>query len=72
MRRTLLQPSPVAVAQFYSSGAESASTSTLQELSPKGKEPPRVSLLELIYRLTFQGFRNRMHELQVRLSLILV
>lgn len=72
MRGTLLQQSPVAVARFYSSGVESTPASTLQEMSPKGKEPPRVSLLELIYRLTFQGFRNRMHELQVRLRLIFI
>lgn len=71
MRGTLLQPS-VAVARFYSSEAESVPASTLQEMSPKGKEPPCVSLLELIYRLTFQGFRNRMHELQVRLSLTFI
>lgn len=66
MRGTLLQPSPVAVAWFYSSGVESAPASTLQEMSPKGKEPPRVSRLELIYRLAFQGFQNRTHELQVK------
>lgn len=32
------------------------------------EELPVVSLLELLYRVVFQGFYNRLHELQVRLA----
>lgn len=53
---------PAAV-RAYTSGLESAPSSVLQ--CQKGKDPPRVSPLELLYRLTIQGFYSRMHELQV-------
>lgn len=65
----LLKPRPTAAAaaavRVYSSRLESAPSSVVQQTSQKGKAPPRVSPLELLYRLTFQGFYSRMHELQV-------
>ncbi|XP_076603334.1 sterol 26-hydroxylase, mitochondrial [Chaetodon auriga] len=39
--------------------------STFQEKPRTLEDLPRVSFSKLIYRMTFQGFHNRMHELQI-------
>lgn len=51
--------------RVYANGLESVPSPVLQQACQKGKDPPQVSPLELMYRLTFQGFYGRMHELQV-------
>ncbi|XP_075886827.1 sterol 26-hydroxylase, mitochondrial-like [Nelusetta ayraudi] len=51
--------------RVYTNRLESVPSSVLQQACQKGKDPPRVSPLELMYRLTFQGFYSRMHELQI-------
>ncbi|XP_068602195.1 sterol 26-hydroxylase, mitochondrial [Brachionichthys hirsutus] len=61
---------PVAVARVSSTGVGRASSargplSTSQEKLLTREDLPQVSLLELLYRLTFQGFHNRLHELQL-------
>lgn len=66
-----LQRRPVGVALVCSRRIEKAS-STPEDLSAIQVKPrtlddlPHVTFLELLYRLVFQGFYNRMHELQVR------
>ncbi|XP_056244560.1 sterol 26-hydroxylase, mitochondrial isoform X2 [Seriola aureovittata] len=56
-------PCLIAVARVYSRGASSA---TAFQDKPRGVEDlPHVSPLELIYRMVFQGFYNRIHELQI-------
>ncbi|KAM9347677.1 sterol 26-hydroxylase, mitochondrial-like [Symphorus nematophorus] len=61
---------PVAVAQVCSRGVGSVSgahgpLSTSQDKPRTLEDLPSVSLGELIYRMTFQGFHNRLHELQI-------
>ncbi|XP_068184840.1 sterol 26-hydroxylase, mitochondrial [Antennarius striatus] len=61
---------PVAVARVSSIGVGSVSSdrgplSTFQEKPRTSEDLPHVSLLELLYRLTFQGFYSRLHELQL-------
>nr|XP_046259322.1 sterol 26-hydroxylase, mitochondrial isoform X2 [Scatophagus argus] len=61
---------PDAVARVCSRGVGSVSSptgslSTFQDKPRTVEDLPRVSTLELLYRLTFQGFYNRMHELQI-------
>ncbi|KAG7240529.1 hypothetical protein INR49_026813 [Caranx melampygus] len=54
---------PIAVARVNSRDASSAPTF---QNKPRGVEDlPHVSPLELICRILFQGFYNRMHELQI-------
>lgn len=70
----LLLPCPIAVARVCSKGMGSISSdpgspSTSQDNPLTGQDLPRATLLELIYRMMFQGFHNRMHELQVGHSL---
>ncbi|XP_042350913.1 sterol 26-hydroxylase, mitochondrial [Plectropomus leopardus] len=65
-----LLPCPNAVARVCSSGAGKLSSvqgalSAFQEKPRTEEELPHVSLLVQIYRMVFQGFYNRMHELQI-------
>lgn len=60
-----LRPAAAAAVRAYADGLQSAPSSVSQQTCAKGKAPPRVSPLELMYRLTCQGFYSRMHELQV-------
>ncbi|XP_044073940.1 sterol 26-hydroxylase, mitochondrial [Siniperca chuatsi] len=65
-----LLPCPIAVARVCCRGMESASSppgtlSAFQDKPRTVEDLPRVSFLELIYRMVFQGFYNRMHELQI-------
>ncbi|XP_036966196.1 sterol 26-hydroxylase, mitochondrial-like isoform X1 [Acanthopagrus latus] len=58
------------VAAVCSRGAGSVSSaseplSSLQDKPRTLEDLPRVTLWELLYRMTFQGFHNRMHELQI-------
>ncbi|XP_040913325.1 sterol 26-hydroxylase, mitochondrial [Toxotes jaculatrix] len=67
---TWLLPCPTAVAQVYSKRLRSTSSapgvhSTFQDKPRTLEDLPHVSFLELVYRLVFQGFYNRMHELQI-------
>lgn len=62
---------PTAVARVCSMGVGSSSSApgTLSAFQGKPRtveELPHVSFLELMYRIVFQGFYKRMHELQVR------
>lgn len=60
------QRCPIVVARVNSRDASSAPTFWDK---PRGVEDlPHVSSLELICRILFQGFYNRLHELQVRYS----
>ncbi|XP_030614932.1 sterol 26-hydroxylase, mitochondrial-like [Archocentrus centrarchus] len=43
----------------------SGALSTMQDKPRTAEDLPRVSFLELLYRLVFQGFYNRLHELQL-------
>ncbi|XP_077437176.1 sterol 26-hydroxylase, mitochondrial-like isoform X2 [Vanacampus margaritifer] len=62
----LLQRSPIALARFVSRGWRSASSNPSALEKPRTvKDLPRVSLLELLYRMVFQGFYSRAHELQL-------
>ncbi|KAE8299611.1 Sterol 26-hydroxylase, mitochondrial [Larimichthys crocea] len=61
---------PIAVAQVYSRRVGSDSSApghlyTFQDKPRTVEDLPRVSFLELMYRLTFQGFLSRIHELQI-------
>ncbi|XP_023125989.3 sterol 26-hydroxylase, mitochondrial isoform X1 [Amphiprion ocellaris] len=61
---------PVAVAPVCSRGVRRSSTapgalSAFQDKPRTVEDLPHVSFLELLYRLIFQGFHNRMHELQI-------
>lgn len=65
-----LLPWPLAGARVYSRGAGRVSTvptfpSNLHSTPRTVEDLPNVSLWELLYRLTFQGFHSRTHELQV-------
>lgn len=65
-----LLPRPVAEARVDSRGAGRVSTvpaspSNLHSSPRPLEDLPRVGLWELLYRLTFQGFHSRTHELQV-------
>ncbi|XP_069554912.1 sterol 26-hydroxylase, mitochondrial [Brachyistius frenatus] len=64
----LLQPCPVS--EVCSRGAGKASSApvalaALRDKPRKAEDLPHVNFLELLYRLVFQGFYNRMHELQI-------
>lgn len=66
-----LLPCPISTARICSRGVGSTSSAsrTLSAFRDKPRtvdDLPHVSFLELLYRLVFQGFYNRMHELQVR------
>nr|XP_040057824.1 sterol 26-hydroxylase, mitochondrial [Gasterosteus aculeatus aculeatus] len=70
MQRNWLSPWPNAVAGVCrrgvggpSSAAEALSTS--RDKPRTVEDLPRVSFLELLYRMAFQGFYNRLHELQI-------
>ncbi|XP_070770761.1 sterol 26-hydroxylase, mitochondrial [Enoplosus armatus] len=58
-----LLPWPISVARVCSRGMGSASA--FQEKPRTVEDLPQVSVLEMIYRLVFQGYVNRMHELQI-------
>ncbi|XP_029988168.1 cytochrome P450 27C1-like [Sphaeramia orbicularis] len=60
----LLSTRPTSVAQIWFRGASGA-LSALQDKPRTVKDLPHVSSWELIYRLVFQGFYKRMHELQL-------
>lgn len=65
-----LQPCPTAIAQVWFSGMGRASSasgalSVFQDKPRTVEDLPRVTFLEMIYRMVFQGFYNRIHELQV-------
>ncbi|XP_035531952.1 sterol 26-hydroxylase, mitochondrial [Morone saxatilis] len=65
-----LLPCPVAVVQVCSRGVESTSSapgslSTLQDKLRTVEDLPRAGFLELMYRLFFQGYYKRIHELQI-------
>uniref|UniRef100_A0A7N8X970 Cytochrome P450, family 27, subfamily A, polypeptide 1, gene 2 n=1 Tax=Mastacembelus armatus TaxID=205130 RepID=A0A7N8X970_9TELE len=65
-----LLPCPVATPRVYSRGegrtcAASGALITSQDKPRAAEELPYVSFLELLYRLVFQGFYSRMHELQL-------
>ncbi|KAG8000843.1 Sterol 26-hydroxylase [Nibea albiflora] len=67
---TWLLQRPVTVARVYSRRVGSDSSApghlyTFQDKPRTVEDLPRVSFLELMYRLTFQGFLNRIHELQI-------
>ncbi|XP_071328839.1 sterol 26-hydroxylase, mitochondrial [Trachinotus anak] len=62
-KRGWLLSCPFAMARVYPRVA--SSVSTFQD-KPRGVEDlPHVSFLELMYRMVFQGFYNRLHELQI-------
>ncbi|XP_061696704.1 sterol 26-hydroxylase, mitochondrial [Syngnathoides biaculeatus] len=66
MAARLLQRSLLAVAQVFSRGFPSTSTNLGSLEKPRTvKDLPHVSVLELLYRMVFQGFYSRAHELQV-------
>lgn len=61
---------PNAVARVCSRGVGSPSPvprelSAFQEKPQTVEDLPRISVLELLFRLVFQGYSNRMHELQI-------
>uniref|UniRef100_A0A7N6FEI4 Cytochrome P450, family 27, subfamily A, polypeptide 7 n=3 Tax=Anabas testudineus TaxID=64144 RepID=A0A7N6FEI4_ANATE len=65
-----LLPCPVSTPRLCSRGVGSASSaprtlSAFQDNPRTVDDLPHVSFLELLYRLVFQGFYNRMHELQI-------
>lgn len=65
-----LQLCPAALARFCSRGVGSTSSDTGPVSSFKDKprtveDLPHVSFSEMFYRMIFQGFYNRVHELQV-------
>ncbi|GAA6219728.1 cytochrome P450 27C1-like isoform X2 [Lates japonicus] len=65
-----LQPCPTAMAQVCFSGLGRASSasgalSVFQDKPRTVEDLPRVSFVEMIYRMVFQGFYNRIHELQI-------
>ncbi|XP_077391958.1 sterol 26-hydroxylase, mitochondrial isoform X3 [Festucalex cinctus] len=62
----LLQRSPVALARGVSGGSRSTSSNPSALEKPRtAKDLPCVSVLELLYRMVFQGFYSRAHELQL-------
>lgn len=72
-----LLPCAIAVARVYSRGVGSASFATSAHSASQDKpltveDLPRVSFLEMVYRLVFQGFYSRMHELQVPQTAVLL
>ncbi|XP_029386723.1 sterol 26-hydroxylase, mitochondrial [Echeneis naucrates] len=62
-RRCWLLRYPVAVAHV--SSRVTSSFPTFQEKPRSLADLPHVSTMELIYRMVFQGFYNRIHELQI-------
>ncbi|XP_067373120.1 sterol 26-hydroxylase, mitochondrial isoform X2 [Channa argus] len=67
---TWLPSGPTFTARVFSRGERSASSaprsrSTFQDKPRTVDDLPRVSFLELLYRLVVQGFYSRMHELQI-------
>ncbi|KAI3356539.1 hypothetical protein L3Q82_017743 [Scortum barcoo] len=62
-----LLPCTVAAARLCYRGAGSASSahSALQDKPRTVEDLPHISFLELIYRMVFQGFYSRLHELQI-------
>ena len=79
MRRTgsWLLPCPNAFARACSRVAVSPSSAAgvapppAEDKARAADELPNISFLELLYRMVFQGFYNRLHELQVRQIYIL-
>ncbi|XP_051937895.1 sterol 26-hydroxylase, mitochondrial isoform X1 [Hippocampus zosterae] len=62
----LLQRSSVAVARSVRRGSRSTSSNRgVPEKPPTVKDLPRVGVLEMLYRMVFQGFYSRAHELQL-------
>ncbi|XP_068428764.1 sterol 26-hydroxylase, mitochondrial [Clinocottus analis] len=59
-----LLPGPNAVARVCSTGPGGPS-SAFQDKPRTVDDLPHVSFLELLYRMVFQGFYNRLHELQI-------
>lgn len=71
-RCAMWRKGPTAVTRACSRGVRRISSapeplSTFQDKPRTMEDLPRVSFFELIYRMTFQGFHNRLHELQVGL-----
>lgn len=67
-RGSCLLPGRVAAVCSRGAGSVSSASEPLSSLQDKPRtleDLPRVTLWELLYRMTFQGFHNRMHELQV-------
>nr|XP_020477305.1 sterol 26-hydroxylase, mitochondrial-like [Monopterus albus] len=67
---SLLLRCPIAMVQVCSRGPVSTFPSlgalpVLQDKPRTVKDLPHVSFLELLYRMVFQGFYNRLHELQI-------
>ncbi|XP_068561217.1 sterol 26-hydroxylase, mitochondrial [Cebidichthys violaceus] len=65
-----LLPCPNAVARVCSRGVGGTSSapealSAFQDKPRTVEDLPHVSFLELLYRMVFQGFYNRLHELQI-------
>ncbi|XP_070694064.1 sterol 26-hydroxylase, mitochondrial [Pempheris klunzingeri] len=65
-----LLPFPAAVARVCCRELRNTSSalrgiSTFQDKPRTAEDLPQVSRLEMIYRMTFQGFYNRIHELQI-------
>ncbi|KAF7658147.1 hypothetical protein LDENG_00016610 [Lucifuga dentata] len=61
---------PAAVAWVCSRWAGSTSSASMALGTPQGKprtaeDLPKVSFLEMMYRMVFQGYFNRLHELQL-------
>lgn len=56
---------PVCFRGLGRTSSASGAVSAFQNQPRTIDDLPRVSLLEMLYRLVFQGFYNRMHELQV-------
>nr|XP_057938363.1 sterol 26-hydroxylase, mitochondrial-like [Doryrhamphus excisus] len=66
----VMQRNPVIVAQFFLRGLKSPSSpagplGASQDKPRSMRDLPRVSFLELLYRMMFQGFYSRSHELQL-------
>ncbi|KAM4558152.1 sterol 26-hydroxylase, mitochondrial [Odontesthes bonariensis] len=67
---TWLLPCPISGARVYARGVGKISSapgalSACQEKPRSVEDIPHVSFLELLYRLVFQGFYDRFHELQI-------
>ncbi|XP_041856776.1 sterol 26-hydroxylase, mitochondrial-like [Melanotaenia boesemani] len=65
-----LLPCPISKVQFCARGVGRTSSSTgahsaFQDKPRRMEDLPHVSLLELLYRMVFQGFYSRLHELQI-------
>ncbi|XP_004081865.4 sterol 26-hydroxylase, mitochondrial [Oryzias latipes] len=56
---------PVCFRGLGRTSSASGAVSAFQDQPRTIDDLPRVSLLEMLYRLVFQGFYNRMHELQL-------